>query len=262
MERIGDTLKEIWAYRMMVRSLVHKDLRGRYQASVLGFLWTFIVPLCQLLVYTVVFSVILRSQMEKFYLYLFVALIPWNFFSACLTTGSGCILYQGSLVNKIYFPREVVPIAYVTSAFVNMCYCGVVVFAVCLISGVRFTFAGLLCLPLVMLEQYMFVLGVTMITSSVNVYFRDLEHILTILSMAWMFMTPIMYDMSMVPEKLQPLFRLNPMTGYIMSYRDILYWGTVPEAGRLAISGAVGFLVMAAGFAVFGRLKCRFSEVM
>ena len=114
----------------------------------------------------------------------------------------------------------------------------------------------------VMLEQYMFVLGVTMITSSVNVYFRDLEHILTILSMAWMFMTPIMYDMSMVPEKLQPLFRLNPMTGYIMSYRDILYWGTVPDAGRLAISGAVGFLVMAAGFAVFGRLKRRFSEVM
>ena len=262
MERVGETLKEIWAYRTMIRSLVHKDLRGRYQASVLGFLWTFIVPLCQLLVYTVVFSIILRSQMERFYLYLFVALIPWNFFSACLTTGSGCIVDQGSLVNKIYFPREVVPIAYVTASFVNMLYCGIIVVAVCLLSGVRFSLAGLACLPLVMLNQYMFVLGVTMITSAVNVYFRDLEHILGILSMAWMFMTPIMYDMSIVPERLRPLFHLNPMTGIVMSYRDILYWGSAPEAGQLAISGAVGLVILAAGFLLFGRLKRRFSEVM
>ena len=82
-----ETLKEIWAYRSMIRSLVHKDLRGRYQASVLGFLWTFIVPLCQLLVYSVVFGSILQNEIEKFELYLFVALIPWNFFSACLTGG-------------------------------------------------------------------------------------------------------------------------------------------------------------------------------
>ena len=141
------TLKEIWEYRTMIRSLVHKDLRGRYQASVLGFLWTFIVPLCQLLVYTVVFSVILRSTVEKFYLYLFVALIPWNFFSACLTGGSSCIIQQQSLVNKIYFPREVIPVAYVTSSFVNMLYCEIVVFAVALFSGItgedlRMTFAG------------------------------------------------------------------------------------------------------------------------
>ena len=256
------TVKEIWAYRSMIRSLVHKDLRGRYQASVLGFLWTFIVPLCQLLVYTVVFSVIMRSNVEKFYLYLFVALIPWNFFSSCLTGGSSCIIQQQSLVNKMYFPREVVPVAYVTSSFVNMLYCEIVVVAVALFSGVRFSLPGLLCLPVVMAVEYVLALGITMIMSAVDVYFRDLEHILGIISMAWMFMTPIMYDMSMVPEHLRFIFRLNPMTSVVTAYRDILYSGGVPKMETLLVSAGMGILFLIIGFLVFGKLKRRFSEVM
>ena len=256
------TIKEIWEYRTMIRSLVHKDLRGRYQASVLGFLWTFIVPLCQLLVYTIVFSIILRSTVEKFYLYLFVALIPWNFFSSCLTGGSSCLIQQQSLVNKIYFPREVIPIAYVTGCFVNMLYCEIVVIAVALFSGVVFHPLGLLCLPVVMAVEYLLALGITMIMSAVDVYFRDLEHILGILSMAWIFMTPIMYDLSMVPERLRPIFNLNPMTVIVTAYRDILYWGSSPAPKTLLVAGAVGIVFLVLGFLVFGRLKKRFSEVM
>ena len=256
------TLREIWEYRTMIRSLVHKDLRGRYQASVLGFLWTFIVPLCQLLVYTVVFGFILPNNIEKFYLYLFVALIPWNFFSSCLTGGSGCIVQQQSLVNKIYFPREVVPISYVTSAFVNMLYCEIVVLAVALFSGVHFNILGLLCLPMVMVIEYVLALGITMIMCAVNVYFRDMEHILGILSMAWMFLTPIMYDLNSVPERLRKIFMLNPMTGVVTAYRDVLYSGGVPRAEMLAVPAVMGLLLLWIGFRVFGRLKRRFSEVM
>ena len=256
------TLKEIWEYRTMIRSLVHKDLRGRYKASVLGFLWTFILPLCQLLVYTVVFSIILRSTVEKFYLYLFVALIPWNFFASCLTGGSSCIIQQQSLVNKIYFPREVVPISYVTSAFVNMLYCEIVVFAVSLISGVQFSLLGLLCLPVVMAIEYILALGFTMIISAVDVYFRDLEHILGIVSMAWMFMTPIMYDLSTVPERLQPLFQLNPMTSVVTAYRDIMYAGSVPKLSTLGVALGMGIVFLVLGFLIFGKLKRRFSEVI
>ena len=256
------TIKEVWEYRTMIQSLVHRDLRGRYKASVLGFLWTFIVPLCQLLVYTVVFSVILTSRTERFYLFLFVALIPWNFFSSCLTGGASCILLQQSLVNKIYFPREVVPVSYVTGAFVNMLYCEIVVFAVAIISGVHFNPVGLLCLPVVMIVEYMLALGVTMIICSVNVYFRDLEHILGIVSMAWMFMTPIMYDVSMVPERLLFVFNLNPMTPIILAYRDIMYNGTIPQMSTLGIAAGMGIIFLILGMLVFGRLKRRFSEVM
>ena len=186
------TIKDIWNYRTMIQSLVRRDLRGRYKASVLGFLWTFIVPLCQLLVYTIVFSVILKSNIERFYLYLFVALIPWNFFSNCLTGGASCLIQQQSLVNKIYFPREVIPVSYVTGAFVNMLYCEIVVIIVALLSGVQFSFLGLLCLPIVFLIEYILALGFTMIFSAIDVYFRDLEHILGILAMAWMFLNTLM----------------------------------------------------------------------
>ena len=256
------TLKEIFEYKTMIWSLVHRDLRGRYKASVLGFLWTFIVPLAQLLVYTLVFSVILRSQIEKYYLYLFVALIPWNFFSNCLTGGVSCIIQQQSLVKKIYFPREVVPIAYVTGAFVNMLYCEIVVFAVCIFSGVHFSVLGLLCLPLVMAIEYILALGITLIISAVDVYFRDLEHILGILSMVWMFMTPIMYDINIVPQRLLPIFRLNPMTNVVVAYRDILYSGGVPELGTLGLAAAMGVVFLLVGLVVFGKLKRRFAEEM
>ena len=256
------TLKELWEYRTMIRTLVHKDLRGRYQASVLGFLWTFIVPLCQLAVYTVVFGTILKNDIDKFYLYLFVALIPWNFFSSCLTGGSGCIIQQQSLVNKIYFPREVVPVAYVTSSFVNMLYCEIVVFAVALFSGVRFSISGLLCLPVVMAIEYILALGITMIMSAVDVYFRDMEHILGIISMAWMFMTPIMYDISIATGKLGVILQLNPMTSVVTAYRDILYAGSVPKLETLGVALGMGLVFLVLGFLVFGKLKRRFSEVI
>ena len=256
------TLKEIWEYRTMIRSLVHKDLRGRYQASVLGFLWTFIVPLCQLAIYTVVFSKFLRNDIDKFYLYLFVALIPWNFFSSCLTGGSGCIVQQQTLVNKIYFPREVVPVAYVTSSFVNMLYCEIVVFAVALFSGVHFSLPGLLCLPAVMAIEYILALGITMIVCAVDVYFRDLEHILGIIAMAWMFMTPIMYKISLVPPELMPIYQLNPMVSVVQAYRDILYAGSVPKLETLGVALGMGLLFLALGFLIFEKLKRRFSEVI
>ena len=256
------TLKEIWEYRTMIRSLVHKELRGRYQASVLGFLWTFIVPLCQLLIYTVVFSMFLKNDIERFYLYLFVALIPWNFFSACLTGGSGCVVSQQSLVNKIYFPREIVPIAHVTSAFVNMLYCEIVVVAVALIAGVRFSIAGLLCLVPVMAIEYLLCLGITLILSAADVYFRDLEHIMSIISMAWMFMTPIMYDIKLVPAKWLPLYQLNPMVSVVTAYREILYAGGVPKLETLGTALGMGLLFLIVGFLVFGKLKRRFSEVI
>ena len=257
-----ETIREIWDYRAMVQSLVHRDLRGRYKASVLGFLWTFIVPICQLLVYTLVFSVILKSNIERYYLFLFVALIPWNFLSSCLTAGCGCIVQQQSLVNKIYFPREVIPISFVTGAFVNMLYCEIVVFAVSLLSGVRFTLPSLLCLPLVMLVEFILALGITMIICSVNVYFRDLEHMMSILSMVWMFMTPIMYDISIVPARFVPLFYLNPMTSIVAAYRDIMYRGSVPKFETLGMAAGMGLLFLILGFVIFGRLKRRFSEVM
>ena len=254
------TLKEIYDYRQMIFSLVRKDLRGRYKGSVLGFLWTFINPLLQLVVYTIVFSYILPTAIDKYYLYLFVGLIPWIFFSASITGGSASIVAQKDLIKKIYFPRQVIPISYVTSCFVNMLLCFVVIFIVVLISGVGFNPAALLCLPAIMAVEYILALGMALLSSAITVYFRDLEHILGIVTMAWMYMTPIMYDKSIVPKKLIPVFNLNPMTHVIECYRAVLYEKKIPELESLISSFALGMLFLVLGYFVFQKLQKHFAE--
>ncbi len=257
-----ETLKEIFEYRQMIFSLVKKDLRGRYKGSVLGFLWTFINPLMQLVVFTMVFSVILRSDIEKYYIFLFVALIPWNFFSSCLSGGARSVLNEQSLVTKIYFPREVLPISYVTSGFINMLYCFIVVFAVVIFSGIRLNFLALLCLVPVMLIEYVMALGVTFFTSAVTVYFRDFEHIMGVIGMAWQYLTPVMYPTSWIPEELLIVFNLNPMTHIILAYRDILYYGKVPDMSTLVRAAVFAVVILLIGFFTFKALKRKFAEEM
>lgn len=255
-----NTIKELYAYRQMIFSLVKKDLRGRYKGSVLGFLWTFINPLLQLVVYTVVFSFILKSNIERYYLYLFVALIPWIFFSSSLTVGASSVVAQKDLIKKIYFPRMVIPISYVTSCFVNMLLCFIVIFAVIICTGVGFNFAALLTLPIIMIVEYILALGMAMLASAVTVYFRDLEHILGIISMMWMYMTPIMYDKSIVPERLLPVFNLNPMTHVIECYRTVLYNKAMPDLSTLLFAAGLGIFFLLFGSFVFNKLQRHFVE--
>ncbi|MBQ7668265.1 MAG: ABC transporter permease [Clostridia bacterium] len=253
-------LKELYDYREMIFNLVKKELRGRYKGSVLGFLWTFINPLFQLIIYTIVFSYIMRSGIDKYYLFLFVALIPWIFFQTSLQGGAASIITQKSLVTKIYFPREVIPVSFVTSCFMNMLFCFVIIFIVVGLAGVKLSLLGLLCLPIVMLVEYLLALGFTMIASAVTVYFRDFEHILGIIVMAWMYLTPIIFALDIVPDAFMPIFKYNPLTYVIEAYRDILYAGGVPQMSELLYSFIVGVVVVVIGFIVFAKLKRHFAE--
>ena len=253
-------IRDIYQDRTMIASLIRRDLRGRYKGSVLGFAWTFVNPLLQLLVYTVVFSIIMRAGIEDYYLFLFVALIPWIFFSESLVSGAGCIRAQQEMVKKIYFPREVLPISQVTSRLVNMLLSLLVVLAVLLISGKGINLAVLPYLIPVVLVEYMLVLGIAFIASAVTVYFRDLEYILGIVSMAWQFLTPVMYSVEMVPEELRSIFMANPMTSVIIAYRDILYYKQVPHMQTLLLATVFGIGLLIVGWFVFGRLEKHFVE--
>ena len=254
--------KELYNYRQMIFSLVKRDLRGRYKGSVFGFLWTFLNPLLQLVVYTFVFSFLLKSEIENYYLFLFVALIPWLFFSTAITGGSGSVLHQSGMVTKIYFPREVLPISHVTSAFINMLYSFIVVFIVIIIARVPVSPVALLYLPIVMIVEYFLALGITMLVSAITVYFRDLEFILSIFMMAWQYLTPVMYSVDIVPEHLMKLFMLNPMTPITIAYRDILYYAKAPDLSTLLLAIGMSAAFMLIGFWAFGKLKKRFAEEM
>ena len=252
--------KELYQYREMIRSLVHRDLRGRYKGSALGFLWTFINPLMQLGVYTIVFSTIMRMGIDNYYLFLFVALIPWIFFASSILNGSTCILSNQGLVTKIYFPREVLPIAIVTSNFINMLYCFLVVLSVVILFSDKINFFAWLYLPLIAVIEYALALGLTLIFSALTVFFRDLAHILTIITMAWQFLTPVMYSVEMVPKEYINIFLMNPMTSIIVAYRDILYYGKVPHIETLFQAFIFGIFFLIIGFIIFGHLKKRFAE--
>lgn len=253
-------LEEIYAYREMVFSLVKRDLKGRYKGSALGFLWTFINPLFQLIIYTMVFSVIMRSNIEDYYLFLFVGLVPWIFFSSSLTGGASCIWSQKEMVKKIYFPREVLPISYTTSQFVNMLLTFIVIFGVLFVSGRKINVVALLYLPVIMIVEYILALSVTMLASAITVYLRDVEYILGIVAMAWQFLTPVMYSFEQVPEQLHIIFKLNPMSWVIIAYRDILYYGNVPQVQTLCSAFALGMVLMVIGGGAFSRLQRNFAE--
>jgi ABC-2 type transport system permease protein len=258
-------LEEIYEYRQMIFSLVKKDLRGRYKGSVLGFMWTFINPLLQLVVFTLVFSIIMNANYEQYYLFLFVALIPWIFFSSSVQDGSTSILREKDMVKKIYFPREVLTIATVTSSFVNMLLTFIVIFAVLIISGRGLNPKALLALPVVMIVEYIFCLGIALIVAALTVYLRDLQYILGILVMALQYLTPVMYGVDMVensgaPDWCKFFFNLNPMTPIIKIYRQILYYKEVPHLQTLCFALVMGIVFIIVGELLFHKLQKGFAE--
>lgn len=246
----------------MISSLVRRDLRGRYKGSVLGFFWTFLNPLLQLVVYTFVFSTIMRAGIEDYYLFLFVALVPWTYFSTSVSGGAGCITGQQNLVNKIYFPREVLPISYVLSQLINMLLSFLVVIFVLIVSGKGINLAVWWYLPLIILQETLLAFGLTMLVSAITVYFRDMQFLLNVVMMAWQFLTPVMYTVDMVPERLRGIFYLNPMTPIIVAYRDVFYYKQAPELQTFILGTVMGVVMLIIGWVAFGKLKRRFAEVL
>lgn len=259
-ESFVQNIKEVFSYREMINAFIRRDLRGRYKGSVLGFLWTFLNPLLQLCVYSVVFSLILRVDKPKYYLFLFVTLIPWIFFSSSVQGGSTCIIAYKDMVKKIYFPREVLPIATVTTNFVNMLLCFIVIFAVVIFSGTPLNPIALLCLIPVLAVEYILALGMALLVAGITVYLRDMEHILGIVLMAWQYLTPVLYEFEMIPEKIRVVFSLNPMTPIISACREILYYSRVPRLTTLISAFIMGVAVLIIGWFVFSKLKRRFAE--
>lgn len=254
------TIKELWAYRSMIESLVRRELRGKYAASFLGFLWTFMNPLLQLIVYTIVFSVIFHNNIDRFYLYLFIGLVPWMYFSAVFTEGADCVVNQSSLVKKIYFPRMVLPISFSTSRFINMLLVFIVIFLVIIVTGWGINPIALLFLPIVFAVEYLLVTGIAMFVSGLTVYFRDLSYILGVISTLWMYATPLFYSPDIIPESYKIYYNLNPMVSVIIAYRDILYYKRIPALETLTNAVILGLLVLISGSFLFSKLNRRFAE--
>lgn len=254
-----ESFKELYKYREMLINLVRKDLRTRYKGSILGFLWTFINPLLQLVVYSVVFKTIMRMNIPNFSMFLFVGLLPWIFFSSSILISTSIILSNKDLIKKIFFPREILPISVVTSGLMNFFFGFVIVIPALLITGVHISKA-IFFLPLIIIVEYVVCLAFSFLFSALNVYFRDLEHILGILMMAWFYFTPVIYPVTMIPAPYVPYFYLNPMTTIVLSYRDVLFYGKAPDFKALGICFICGFVLLVISYWVYRVLQKNFAE--
>lgn len=252
-------VREVYQYRHMLWGMILSDLRTRYRGSVLGFLWTFVNPLLTLLVYTLVFSTVMRIDVPHYPVFLFIGLLAWNMFALSIQNASSVIIRQSAMVKKIYFPREILPLAVVGGSLFNFIFSLVILFPFVMISGFEPTVLWLY-FPLILLVQTILTAGFALLFSSLTVFFRDLEHILTIFVMVWFYVTPVVYQLSMVPHRYGQLFKLNPVTDVIYSFQDVLYYGTNLHWRLFGYGAGFSLLILVLGWTVFHRLSKRFAE--
>jgi len=258
-------LKQLVEYRELLRTLVSKETRSRYKGSVLGFAWNFAIPLLQLLVFWVLFGIIVKVPPPgdyPFAIFLFTGLLPWNFLANSLTGGAMSIVGNSNLVKKIYFPLQVLPLTSVLSQFVSLLLGMIVLAGVVLVFGVGLSW-HLLLLPVPFLLQLLFTGGLAYLFACANVFYRDIEHILGIVVMAWMYVTPVLYPVSLVAGKAawaNTAVHLNPMTGIITAYQSLVLDHHTPDWAWLGYSAVVAVLIFLVGFSVFNHFKFRFEE--
>ena len=251
--------KEIYQYRHMLKTLVKQDINGRYKGSFFGFLWTLLNPLLMLFVYSLVFQFVFRTGIEHYSIYLFICLMPWNAFANTIAIGTTCVSNNASILKKVYFPREILPLAVVISNTIQYFFSAVIIFIALLVSGVGVSWYALL-LPVIVLIQSIFSLGIVMILSAANVYVRDVQYIMNPVMMIWMYACPILYSISMIPERFLKIYKLNPMVTIMQGYQDILYSKTWPDFKNLGIVFLISIVVLIIGYLVFNTLQRRFAE--
>lgn len=252
-------LEEYVAYWELTTNLVARDLKTKYRGSVLGVFWSLLNPLLLMLVYTAVFSVIVRVPIHPYPVFLLAGLVPWNAFAQSLTNATTSVVDNAGIVRKVYFPLEILPISAVLSASVNFLISLALLAALTLIFGVHLGFA-LLLLPVLIVLQIGFTIGLGCLLAAGDVFFRDVQYFLGVFLTVWFFGTPVVYALDLVPPKIRPVFEANPMAWLVSAYQAIWFDGRMPRWTYVVGFAVMAFAVLAVGLFAYGRLKRRFAE--
>lgn len=254
-------LKELMQYRELLKANVRKDIRGRYKASFLGVLWSFLNPLLQVTVYAIVFPYLFRNTGDNYLLYLVTGIIPWNYFMTSVTAGMGSIKGNAGIIKKVYFPRAILPISSVFSGLVNFLISIIIILIFCIGTGVIPNYL-IVYLPIVLLVQTVLILGMALLLSAVNVYIQDTEHIIVFILSLLMYATPIIYSVEIFADvpRMYNIIQLNPITQITQAYRDIFMNQITPDFVHLGYVLLFGLLVLGVGILVFNKLEKGFAE--
>ena len=255
-------LDQLLEYKFMLREQIKRELYSKYKNSLFGFFWNFITPLVQIATYVVVFTMLFKSNDAYHYVYLISGLVPWIYFSTTLQAGTSSITNYSDIVKKVNFPREILPISTALSNLVNFGISLVIAITISIVSGNGITWA-ILFLPLDLALYIMLVIGIILILSSINVYYRDMSYAVGLITFALMWATPILYESSLLPEGiLTTLSYSNPLTHYIELFHCTIYRGTLPDAPSLTICVIFSILIMVIGIKIFDKMEKNFARAL
>nr|WP_246841469.1 ABC transporter permease [Chroococcidiopsis sp. TS-821] len=263
--------KRWWARLDLLRSLVQRDLDAKYKGSILGNLWPLLNQLSQLLIYTYVFSIVLRVRLSvqglpdnniTFGLWLFAGLLPWTAFLNGFFPAATSVIAQQNLVKKVVFPLSLLPLVPICSAFIESSL-GLVVLILLVGIASQVVHSTLWLLPIVWIPQLLLTAGLGYLAAGLTVFLRDVPQTLGLIINVWFYATPIIYPASLIPEAWRGwIFWLNPMTAIVEVYRDLVLVGELRHGGELSVAAIASFVVFCFGFAVYRRLRPAFADVL
>lgn len=244
-------------YQPLLKELVVRDLKVKYRRSFLGYLWSLLNPLLMMAVMTLVFSYMFRFDIPNYPLYLICGQTLWNFFNESTNMALLSVTQNGSLIRKVYIPKFIFPLSRVVSCFVTMSFSLLAIVIVMIATGTPFHIQIIL-FPIPLLLLLVFSTGVGMMLSALSVYFRDIMHLYSVLTVAWMYATPIFYPLETVPEPIAAFIRMNPMYGYITFFRDLMLYGQVPPLSIWLMCLLSSLVALVLGLLIFRKLQRNF----
>lgn len=254
-----NVFKNLYNYRELLKTSVKKEVRSKYKNSFLGVLWSFLNPLLQIAVYAVIFSLILSNQQPHYAIFLCCGLIPWTFFASAINKAAFTFIENGNIIKKVYFPREIIPISVVTGETVNFLISTIIIIGFVIFGGIGIS-KYIVFYPLILLAQYLIIMAIAFVISSVCVYLRDLQHFIGIALQLLFYAAPIVYAPSSIPENYQWILKYNPMTYIINAYRDIFYNQTMIELKHILIVLIIAIIGCVLGYMIFHKLQKGFAE--
>lgn len=254
--------KDLWQYRELLRFLTVRDIKVRYKQTILGGLWAILQPFMSMVVFTIFFGMLAKIPSDNlpYPIFVYTALLPWQFFSNGISSAGNSLVANSQLISKVYFPRIIIPAASLGAGLLDFLIAFSILIAMMLYYGIS-PGAGILILPLLVLGVVVAALGVGMILSALNVAYRDFRYVIPFLVQFWLFATPVIYPVSIIPEKWRWLINLNPMAGFISAFRSSLL-NTPILWNDLLISGAVSIALFILGILYFTRMERYFADII
>jgi lipopolysaccharide transport system permease protein len=256
-------LIELISYRELIFNLALKQIRVNFKQSFLGVFWAILKPVCTVVILTVVFSRIAKFPSDgiPYPLFSFGALLPWTFFTTTVGAGVPSLLSNVHLIRKIYFPREVLTLSAIIGALLDVFISAMIFIGLLFFYKVGITLHMFFIIPIIAIE-FIFGFGLALLIGTINVWYRDATQATGLLLQFWMYLTPIIYPFSMVPEKFRALYVLNPMVGVVEGFRNAVIKGIMPDAGLLGISAAIAVVTFTIGYSVFKSKEFDFADVI